>query len=107
MARTYSHAVNQDNKYWAKRGTHLVDNDAIRSRMWLRKVSITMLAAAVGVTENTIRNKLACGSWTLEEAYRISMYLGLDVMQTFFAHPESVVPYMPEAPVVSEEETAS
>ena len=58
--------------------------------MDLCNIRLVDVAEALGVTVNTVENKLQNGNWDLVEAYRLCKYLNLDLMKTIFAHPETV-----------------
>ena len=68
----------------------MVDTDAIRREMRSRKITYNDLADELGVSRNTIINRIQFANWTLQEAYRVSDLLGLDLMGTFFAYPERI-----------------
>ena len=79
----------------AKRKNELVDSDTIRTAIKQKDLRMHTIAAVLGISENSVRNKLNYGTWDLVEAYRLSKLLGVDIVGVFFAHPETVKPVNP------------
>ena len=74
----------------AKHANDMVDKEAIIWAMKAHHYTYRHLSAALGISENSVRNKLAFGTWDLVEAYRLSKLLRLDIMKVFFAFPQTV-----------------
>ena len=68
----------------------MVDTDEIKRAMHLNGVTLTGLAAYLGVNERTIRNRMKYGNWTVLEAYKVCVLFNLDFEEVFFAYPEAV-----------------
>ena len=75
---------------YAKHANQMVDTEAIKWAMKAHHYTYRHVSAALGISENSVRNKLAFGTWDLVEAYRLSKLLSLDIMRVFFAFPNTV-----------------
>ena len=68
----------------------MVDTDAIITAMNGIGMCRRELADAIGVSLRTIRNRLDFGNWSVAEAYKVCVVLGLDFGKVFMAHPENL-----------------